>query len=216
MRRFLRVDALFIGVGCACLAVQPSLAQEQSSRFDIGVRGVILLGKGEPANDMTGVGLMGRWRFREGWYAGVALDRVKFDYETPERVLGITAATVVDGSNELSRTSLLLDRVYDSDGRWDWYWRIGVGFASVDVPNVSGATLSGGTYDIATVADDEVHIMAGGGLRRPIGQHWILESTLTFEHHDTDYRLTDRISGASGAMGSHSPYGIAVGISYGF
>lgn len=214
-RNSLRVGAVLVSVGGVYLPMQAGLAQEQSSRFDIGVRGVILLGKGQPANDMTGVGLTGRWQFRDRWYVGVALDRVKFDYETPEQVLGITAATVVDGSNDLSRTSLLLERVYDTDWRWDWYWRAGVGFASIDPAGVSGLTVSGGAYDIATVADDEVHVLGGLGLRRPIGEHWAFDATFTLEHHDTDYRLTDRISGASGAIGAHSPYGIAVGISYG-
>ena len=215
-RTFLRVAAGLVGLGCTYLGTQSSLAQEQSSRFDIGVRGVILLGKGEPANDMMGTGLLARWRVRDRWYVALAVDRVAFDYETPERVLGIAAATVVDGSNDLSRTSLLLDRRYDTDRAWDWYWRVGVGFASVDAANVSGPTTSGGTYDIATAADDEVHVLGGVGLRRAIKQRWGFETMFTLEHHDTDYRLTDRISGASGAIGSHSPYGIAIGVSYGF
>ena len=60
----------------------------------------MLLGKGTPANDMIGEGLIGRFELNDAWHFGVALDSVTFDYETPNRALGIPATTVVDGINE--------------------------------------------------------------------------------------------------------------------
>lgn len=68
----------------------------------------------------------------------------------------------------------------------------------------------------ATAADDETHFMVGGGLRRSFGQHWALEAALTVQHHTTDYQLTDLVSGATGSIGSQTPYGLTLGISYRF
>src|SRR5688500_15728736 len=69
-------------IGC-----DTALAEDR--RFDVGLRGVVIIGDGEPSNDMIGYGVLGRWEFRESWHLGVALDSVSFDYETPYRVLGI-------------------------------------------------------------------------------------------------------------------------------
>ena len=191
-------------------------AQDAAPRFDVGLRGVVLLSKGEPANDMMGEGLLFRWQARSAWHIGIALDTVTFDYETPNKALGIVSATVVDGTNDISRASLLVERRYDSDRSWDWYWLVGVGAASVDAPNVVGVRADGSTFDIATEADDEIHVFAGGGLRRALGARWAFETTFTVEHHTTDYELVDRVSGARGTIEAHSPYGIAIGVSYRF
>ena len=67
------------------------------------------------------------------------------------------------------------------------------------------------------MADDELHVFAGGGLHRALGSRWLLDTSLTFEHHDT--RLSSSrisVSGARGTIGSQSVYGIAIGVSYGF
>jgi hypothetical protein len=207
---------------CLCLTLLfptlcPAVAQAQEDAFELGVRGLILLGKGAPANDMIGEGLVGRFAIDDRWRIGVALDAVKFDYETPNRALDIPAAAVVDGLNEWQRISAFVERRFDRNGRWQWHWLAGLGRADVDdVANVAGVRVGGGTFDIATTADTELHVFAGGGAHRPLGERWLLDATLTFEHHDTDYRLVDRISGASGKIGSQTAYGIAVGVYYRF
>jgi hypothetical protein len=211
------VGAVIVAVMMLCTMNTAAVAQETDSRFDIGLRGIVLLSKGQPANDMIGEGLIARWRIRDQWHLGLALDSATFDYETPNRTLNIASATVVDGINDWSRTSVLIERRHDTERTWDWYWTVGVGFASVDtVQNIPGTRVGGGTFNIATVADDEVHLMGGAGLRRPLGERWALETTFTFEHHTTDYQLVDLVSGTRGSIDSHSPYGIAVGLSYRF
>ena len=127
----------------------------------------IVLGKGTPANDMIGEGLVGRWRLNDEWLLGIAFDQRTFDYETPNSALGIAAASVVDGINDGSRSSAFAERRFDGDG-------VGIGTgsrvsasASVDADrNVAGTRAGGGTFDIATSADDELHVFAGGGLHR--------------------------------------------------
>jgi hypothetical protein len=195
----------------------PAGIAAQESRFEVGVRGIVLLGKGTPANDMIGEGLVGRFALSDAWQLDVALDDVTFDYETPNKTLGIPAANVVDGTNGWRRVSVLVERRFDGERHWRWHWLAGLGHADVEpISNVTGQRPDGGTFDIATTADDELHVFAGGGAHRELKQRWLLDTTLTIEHHDTHYELVDRVSGARGTIGAQTVYGIAVGVSYRF
>jgi hypothetical protein len=166
---------------------------------------------------MIGEGLIGRFAFGDEWHVGVALDNAKFDYETPNRTLGIPASTVVDGINSWQRVGALVERRYEGERSWRWHWLAGLGYADVDpVSNVTGQRADGGTFDIATTAEDELHVFAGGGVHRELKQRWLLDATLTIEHHDTHYELVDLVSGARGTIGAQTVYGIALGVSYRF
>ena len=201
----------------AALSQWPAEIAAQDSRFEIGIRGLVLLGKGTPANDMMGEGLIGRFAFGDAWHLGVALDNATFDYETPNRTLGIPAAAVVDGTNSWQRVSALVERRYEGERRWRWHWLAGFGYADVKpVANVAGQRADGGTFSITTTADDELHVFAGGGAHRELAQRWLFDATLTVEHHDTNYELVDSVSGARGTIGAQTAYGIAVGVSYRF
>ena len=201
----------------AALARLPAAAEAQEPQFEVGVRGLVLLGKGTPANDMMGEGLIGRFALSDAWRLGVALDGVTFDYETPNKTLGIPALAVVDGTNEWQRVSVLVERRYDGERRWRWHWLAGVGQADIEpIANVTGQRADGGTFDIATTAENEVHVFAGGGAHREIEQRWLFDATLTIEHHDTHYELVDLVSGTRGTIGAQTVYGIAVGASYRF
>jgi hypothetical protein len=216
MRRlqFLR-SVLYLG---AALSQWPGVIAAQESRFELGFRGIVLLGKGTPANDMMGEGLIGRFALSDAWRLGLALDSVTFDYETPNRALGIPAEAVTDGINSWRRVSMLVERRFGGDDRrWHWHWLAGLGYAEVEpVSNVSGQRADGGTFDIATTAADELHAFAGAGARREIMRRWVLDTALTIEHHDTHYELVDTVSGARGTIGSQTVYGIAIGMSYRF
>jgi hypothetical protein len=105
----------------------------------------------------------------------------------------------------------------DGEPRWRWHWLAGIGHAAVEpVSNVTGQRADVGTFDIATTADDELHVFGGGGAHREIKRHWLLDTTLTIEHHDTHYELVDTVSGARGTIGAQTAYGIAIGMSYQF
>jgi hypothetical protein len=215
MRPFSRCAALlFLS---AVLSPWPSAIAAQESRFELGMRGLVLLGKGTPANDMIGEGLIGRLALSDALRLDVALDSVTFDYETPNRALGIPATNVVDGTNSWQRVSVLVERRFDGERRWRWHWLAGLGYADVEpVGNVAGQRADGGTFDITTTADDELHVFAGGGAHREIKSRWLLDTTLTVEHHDTHYELVDSVSGARGTIGAQTAYGIAIGLSYRF
>ncbi|MGH8309558.1 MAG: hypothetical protein ACRETX_07160, partial [Steroidobacteraceae bacterium] len=198
-----------------CALSAPISADEP--RFAAGARLLILLSDGQPANDMIGLGLTGRWRWREGWYLGFGLDQVEFDYERPNDILGIPSTAEIDGSNDWTRVSGWIERRYDEgDLAWSWHWLAGLGFASVSTEDVRGATPTGGTWDIATDARNEVHALLGIGLRRYIGARWAVDGALHVEHHATDYELVDRVSGRTGTVSSQTPWGASFGVSYRF
>ena len=54
----------------------------------------------------------------------------------------------------------------------------------------------------------------GAKLRRNIGSNLLFEATGHVEHHFTDYQLTDRVSGATGKIGSHTPLGVSLMLAY--
>jgi len=210
--------AWFVSPAVALLSIAVDSARAEQGSVDVGLRGAVIIGDGQPANDMIGYGVIGRWAFRDSWHLGVAFDSVTFDYETPYRIVGIESVEEIDPSNEFSRISLMVERRYGRTGSpWSWYWTAGAGFASIDVgENVVGTTPDGGTFEIATTADDETHFILGGGLRRALGEHWSLEGALTIQHHMTDYQLVDLVSGATGSIGSQTPYGLTLGVSFEF
>lgn len=213
----LSVNRLAPPVACALAAVACDAAMAEDRQFDIGLRGLAIIGDGEPANDMLGYGAIGRWEFRDDWHLALAMDSVAFDYETPYRVLGIESVEEIDPKNELRRLSISVERRYGGDGHWSWYWTAGAGIASVDVgENARGVTPGGEPFEIATTAEDEWHFIAGAGLRYSLGEHWALDAALTLQHHTTDYELVDLVSGATGSIGSQSPYGVTLGVNYDF
>ncbi|HSG63678.1 MAG TPA: hypothetical protein VLD39_01695 [Gammaproteobacteria bacterium] len=213
----MRTERDFLLLAVLCSAGGPAWAQ--AVEREIGIRPLVLASQGEPANDMLGIGIVGTWQWRDDWFLGAAVDSLNFDYERPQSQLGLSqepSLAAIDGSNTLTRLAGWVERRYDLDGSWDWFWTAGLAFASVDADVVSGPTASGGTFDIATEADNEIHLLGSAGLRRPLGNQWIFSATFHLEHHLTDYRLVDRVSGATGKIGSHTPVGVSATFSYRF
>ena len=191
----------------------------QDRELEIGFRPLVLASQGEPSNDMLGGGIVGSWHWRDDWYFGAALDSMSFDFERPQNILGIPQdpdVKTIDGSNSFTRVSGWIERRYGGGNAWDWFWNAGLGFASVDADDVTGDTASGGTFNIVTDASSEIHLMTSIGLRRPFGERWSFAATFHLEHHLTDYKLRDTVSGATGKIGSHTPVGASATLSYRF
>lgn len=199
-------------------SVIPAMAQER--QFEVGPQVLILASQGEPSNDMAGAGVIVGWHWKDDWYFGASIDDVSFDYERPQFALGISQPAElkpIDGSNSFTRVSGWIERRYERDGKWDWFWGAGLGYASISADSsVTGPTASGGTFNIVTNASDEIHLMMRTGLRRSLGDRWAFTGTFHLEHHLTDYKITDTISGASGKIGPHTPVGLSATFSYRF
>ena len=202
----------------ALWAISATLGAQESQR-EIGLRPLVLASQGEPSNDMLGGGIVGTWHWRDNWFFGAALDSMSFDYERPQNILGIQQdpdLATIDGSNSFTRLSGWVERRYDRGSAWNWFWNAGLGFASVNADMVSGPTASGGTFNIVTDASSEVHFMGSVGVRRPLGERWSFTATFHLEHHLTDYKIRETVSGATGKIGSHTPVGASATFSYRF
>jgi len=191
-------------------------AASQDHRFDVEARVLVLLGNGEPANDMPGFGLAGHWQVRENWYVGAAVDQVSFDFERPYEIIGLTSTEEIDAGNEFTRVSAWVERRYPLSGPWHWFWTAGAGWASLDAGDARGFTTSGSAYDIVTEADDELHLMLSAGARWRPTRNLAVGLAAHLERHEVSYVVTDRVSGATGKVGSQTPLGFSVGVQWSF
>ncbi len=117
-------------------------AYSEEARYEVGFRGNVLLGDGVPANDILGLGVIGRYTLRDGWFAGAALDFYNYDIERPSLVVGIPQDPAVktidaDGSNTV--LSGFVGRQYGDTSRgFDWFWTAGLGIGFPDVDDSGG------------------------------------------------------------------------------
>lgn len=206
--------------GAVVLALLQSPALAQDGGFDLGVRGIITAGDGEPANDIPGYGVFGHWRMSDQWSIGFAVDRTEYDFEEPARLVGLRQdpdIEPVDTIAEGTVVSAWIERTYPRPaGRLDWFWGAGLGFASIDVPDAVGPLEGGGTFDIRTEADSEVIVSLLGGLHRRLGERWIFELALRADQHFADWQVTDRVSGNRGAVGDYRALGGHFGLLFRF
>lgn len=202
-----------------CLLGATPLVAQDTGRFDLGVRGVLSVADGEPANDIPGAGLFGRYRLGEHWRLGVAVDRTEYDFEQPARLLGLRqdpAAEPIDSLAEATVVSLWMERTRGGDRAWDWWWGGGLGFASVDVPAVAGRLASGGRFDIHTEADTEVIASLLAGVDRRLGRRLVLTFALRADQHFADWRVEDRVSGARASVDDYLALGGSLGLAVRF
>jgi opacity protein-like surface antigen len=209
-----------IAVFLATSIFASSIAFAQAERFEIGVRGSIAVANGEPANDIPGHGIFARYYLNERWAIGVALERSEYDFEKPAAVLGLRQDPGVDAIDALAKASTVsawLQRNYQHAGSpYRWFWSVGLGSASVDVPNAAGPLDGGGTFDIKTSAKREFILSAGAGLQRSFGKSWFAELGVRADQHFADWKLTDRVSGRTGSIDDYLAIGVHVGLGYRF
>jgi hypothetical protein len=202
----------------AALALQAP-AWAQGDRFDLGLRGILTAADGEPANDVPGAGVFGHYRFSDRWSLGFAVDSTEYDFEEPARIVGLRQDPRVEPVDVLAEATILsawLERTYQRPGRLSWFWGAGLGFASIDVPEATGPLAGGGTFSITTDVDSEIIASLLGGVHCRLGERWFLELALRADQHFADWKLRDRISGATGAVDDYLAYGGHLGIGFRF
>ena len=95
--------------------------------------------------------------------------------------------------------------------RLRWYWNARARLLSPDLEDVTGPVTGGGTFDIAT--DGGTEILPGwapaSGLR--LGRSWNTEIGVRLDRHFTDWELTDRVSGRTGAIDDYTTAGLIIG-----
>lgn len=195
-------------------------AVAQDSKIDIGLRANVLLGDGVPANDILGAGVIGRYRLNNGWFIGAGIDGYKYDFERPASYLGINQdpdEDVIDAKADSTVLSGSFGRLYnETDRGFDWFWSLGLGFASPSVEDVSGPTDTGGTFDLTFDVGNEIHLMGTLGTSYNFSKNWSTSFSARVEHHFMDVLVTDRVTGTTTKIDSQSPVGAYLSLNYRF
>lgn len=214
-----------INVNCivavfAVLVLMTGVSSAQEPKFEIGLRGNVLLGDGVPANDILGLGVIGRYRLNDGWFIGTGIDLYEYDFERPWRILGLEQdpdVDTIDASADSTVFNGSIGRLYnETDHGFDWFWTLGLGFSSVDIDDVAGPTDAGGTFDITFDAANEIHLMATLGSSYNFSEKWSTSFAARLEHHFMDVLITDRVSGNTAKLDSQSPIGAYLSLNYRF
>jgi len=197
-----------------------SVAHSDETRYEIGLRANVLLGDGVPANDILGVGVIGRYRLKNGWFIGAGLDLYEYDFERPWRLVDVEQdpnADVIDAAADNTVLSASFGRLYsETDHGFDWFWTLGVGFASPDVEDVSGPTDTGGTFELTFDVGSEIHVMAVLGTSYNFSSSWSTSFAVRVEHHFMDVLITDTVTGNTAKIDSQSPVGAYLSLNYRF
>jgi hypothetical protein len=207
-----------IAIFAMCLLSLPAHAEE--SKFEIGLRANVLLGDGIPANDILGVGVIGRYGLNDGWFIGYGLDMYDYDYERPASYLGIGQdpnEDVIDAAADATVFNGSIGRLYNQTNRgFDWFWTLGVGYSLANVEDVSGPTDTGGTFDLTFDVSNEIHLMATLGSSFNFSESWSASFAARLEHHFMDVLVTDRVTGETAKIDSQSPVGAYLSLNYRF
>ena len=197
-----------------------STAHADENRYEIGLRANVLLGDGVPANDILGLGVIGRYRLTNGWFVGAAVDSYAYDYERPWLIVGLQQdpdIAVIDASADNTVVSGAIGRLYnETDHGFDWFWSLGIGFAFPSVNDVAGPTADGGTFDLTFDVGNEIHLMATVGSSYHFSKSWSASFAARLEHHFMDVTITDRVSGNTAKIDSQSPVGAYLSLNYRF
>jgi len=195
-------------------------AQAQESKYEIGLRANVLLGDGVPANDILGAGVIGRYRLNNGWFIGAGLDVYDYDFERPWKLLDLRqdpAVDTIDASADSTVFNGSIGRLFNETNHgFDWFWTLGIGFASANVDDVAGPTDADGTFDLTFDVGNEIHLMATLGSSYNFSESWSASFAARLEHHFMDVVITDRVSGATAKLDSQTPMGAYLSLNYRF
>lgn len=201
------------------LAPLPAIADE-AGRVEVGLRLGTSLASGVPANDMPGYGIQGLYALNDRWSVGLGLYLAEFDHEEPARRVGLPLdpdAEPIDAKAEQLIYSAVVERSFSPpDARRQWFLGARIAVADTDVPDVTGPTATGDTFEVHTEVDREIIVSLLGGVRQRIGERWFGEVTLTADQHLAAWESEDRISGATGRSDDYFAYGLHLGIGYRF
>jgi hypothetical protein len=215
-RTSLQSVALTLALSAAAI---PASADEAGT-IDVGLHLGTTLASGVPANDMPGYGIYGRYRLNDRWSVGLSVDRNKFDYEEPARRLGIPLdpdLEPIDAKAEMTIISASVERLFaGSQTSREWFLGAAFGIAFTDVPDVTGSTATGGTFDIHTEVDRELIASLLGGVRQRFGERWFVQFTLRADQHFAAWEPEDRVSGATARHDDYFAYGGQLGFGYRF
>ncbi len=194
--------------------------QAEEPRNEFGLRANVLLGDGVPANDILGVGLIGRRYLDNGWFIGGSLDAYAYDFERPASLLGIAQdpnVDVIDADGAATVVGGFMGREYgDANNGFRWFWSLGLGLGFSRFDDVSGPVDGGGEFDLTFESGTDIQLMGTLGSSYYFSSKWSASLTARLEHHFMDISITDRVSGAQTSIDSQSPVGAYLSLNYRF
>jgi len=192
---------------------------QAQSKFELGLRGNVLLGDGVPANDMLGFGLIGKYDLSDGWFLAGTLDAYDYDFERPYLVVGLSQdpdVKTIDSQIKSTTLGAAIGRHYGDKSGFDWFWSAGVGVGFPDASDVSGPTDNGGTFDLVIDAKTEIQIMTTLGTTYYTSGRWSFSAAARAEYHFLDITVTDTVTGNTGKVDSQTPLGAYLSVNVAF
>ena len=196
-----------------------SVHANAQSKFEVGLRANVLLGDGQPANDILGAGLIGKYYLSDGWFVAATLDNYDYDFERPYRTVGLEQdpnIKTIDSSIKTTALGGAIGRHFGDKSGFDWFWSAGVGVGFPKTTNVSGPTDTGGTFDLVIDAKTEIQIMGTLGTTYYLSDKWSFTAAARAEHHFLDLSVVDLDSGATGKVDSQTPLGAYLSVNVAF
>lgn len=195
---------------------------ENMGHFEFGTRGNIVTVDGKPTHDMSGFGILGRYRLKKHWLLGLSLDYYSgFDVEGPAGIVGIQqdpSVKTIDVKGNAYTIMFWIEKRFGEKPQngLSWFSTAGLGMGFVDVDGVKGATKDGGHFDIETDPGTEFILSVCVGPRYTFLKNWAVELGAKVDYHFADWKLKDRISGCTGSVDDYTAWGSYLGINYKF
>ena len=186
--------------------------------WEVGATFNPFVGTGTPTNDMIGAGIVVKRAISDKAKVAFGFDMFSgFDFERPAETLGIQQATgikAIDATGDKTSFSLWYEGALSETIERGFYWKAGASLGLVDVGTASGATASGGTFNISTDAGTEFAVLAGIGYSASLTENLNFNASFDVQENFADWTLTDSVSGASGSVGNYLTYGLRIGFNY--
>lgn len=207
--------AMAVGMLVSSAGVQTVQAQDNAGEIQVGTRGGVWLGDGEPSNDLVNYGVYGRYGLGNGWLLGLSVDLSEWDLEYPYKQLGYSIADeeAVDSKVDGTYVTAWIEREFMHESKaMRPYLLAGLGVGMLDASDITVTLSDGRSATIAADTGTEVIPGIGGGIRFLLGKRWFIEPSLRIDYHITDITVTDRNTGKSSSYDDYFTYGGNVGL----
>lgn len=206
---------LLSSILASCLI--PMTDYADTSDFSMGAHANIVGGRGEPSNDVPGIGIIANHPINDQWFMDIELIHSEADFERPWKPLGLLQDPAVKTIDAVYTSNALLfhlgQNIEMDSTTLAAYWTAGIGINSIDVDDVSGPLDGGGTFNITTDPGTETLLGMKVGIRQKLGINWSANYALRFDYHLANWVVTDTISATTTSIDNYSSYGLLVGIS---
>ena len=197
-------------------SLTPYAVYAETEDFSIGAHANIVGGRGEPSNDVLGIGVIANYPVNDKWFMDIELIYSEADFERPWKTLGL-----VQDPNEktidavYTSTALLFhfgQNIKMDNTTLDGYWTAGIGIHSIDVEDVTGSLDGGGTFNITTDAGTETLLGMKLGIRQRLSDNWSANYALRIDYHLADWKVTDTVSSTTTNIDNYTTYGLLAGV----